>query len=295
MAESNPFRITHRGYGFWYRILPCANPTTEPIVVVSGAYQDMNSYRRFDEFFSGDATIVGVDLPGTHTGDDVPSDYGFADQADALATLVDTLELPRINLLGISNGFPPAYRYAQRAPERIARLALTGAAAWSDDLRARMGAVVELLTTGRLEDFARSVVALFLNPDPGVVIRNRDLVRRALFNRLSRLTPEEARPLIAVSRRAASRPAIRAGGLSGVRALCLTGEYDTFTPPATVRALAAEIDGALFTTIREADHLASAERPGEWARTLLAFFTDRPLDGAEYLTPLRVPDAREPV
>ncbi|HEY8898934.1 MAG TPA: alpha/beta hydrolase [Chthoniobacterales bacterium] len=48
----------------------------------------------------------------------------FEDQADALAALLDTLQVPRVAVLGFSTGSPVAVQFALRHPDRTSALAL---------------------------------------------------------------------------------------------------------------------------------------------------------------------------
>ncbi|MDT5039661.1 MAG: hypothetical protein QOE51_646 [Actinoplanes sp.] len=282
-------RIEYRGHGYAYRIRPCAEPSTEPLVVISGAYQGLRGFRRYDKFWCEDATIIGVDLPGSHSADPIPADYGYEFQAEALAHLIDTLDLPRVNILGVSNGYPPVYRYAQTHPDRVARLGLSGASYWMDSIRVTWREIMVALEADKMDDFADIAIRFFFNTDPAVAIKHGAEIRALTHARLRTILPANARRFIDVARRGADHDLVPPGGISGVPALCLIGQYDSVSTPETARPLAADIAGALFTMIRDTDHMCSAERPAEWAQTLLRFFTDQPLAGLEHLTTLECP------
>jgi pimeloyl-ACP methyl ester carboxylesterase len=74
-----------------------------------------------------------------------------------------------------------------------------------------------------------------------------------------------------------------------VPTLVFTGEHDSLTPPAMGRALAAELPGAAFTTVRDADHLVHMERIEEFTDLISRFLTDCPIDGLPYCNPLEYP------
>jgi pimeloyl-ACP methyl ester carboxylesterase len=280
-------QLVYDGFGYAYRIRECASPTVDPIVVLCGVYQDVHSYRRFDRYWSDAGTVVSVDLPGSHATDPVPPEYGYELQAAALAQLIETLDLPRVNLVGVSWGYAAAHRYAQANPSRISHLVLTGAAlAWPPDVRPRMIEGLGLLDANRVHDFATMALDVILCLDPVRPVRNREAIYRAMSMKLNAITPAEVPAYVGVTRRTIYCQPTLPGGIQGVRALCLTGEHDTMAPPEGTRAVAAEIDGAIATTIRESDHLAFQERAAEWTETLLRFFSDRPLDGLDYLTAL---------
>lgn len=288
-ADERTRRLTCRGFTFTCRILECPEPVTEPIVLLCGLYQNMYSYRRYDKYWADTATIICVDLPGSHTTDPVPPSIGHEVQGEAVARLVDELELPRVNLLGISNGFPGAYRYAQKHPDRVARLILSGGAEWTEPARVQAWEMARLLAAKDVPGFARTALDLLLCHDPLVTIRHRESVGRVMSSRLADIGPEEIDRYQAATRRAVAHPVIEPGGIRGVRTLCFTGAHDTVSLPQDARALAATIEDSVFTTLRETDHLAFLERPDEWAETIVRFITDQPLTGLEFLTDLEHP------
>jgi pimeloyl-ACP methyl ester carboxylesterase len=282
-------RIEYQGYGYAYRILPCPEPATEPLVVISGAYQGLRGFRRYDKFWSGQATIIGVDLPGSHSADPIPHEFGYEFQAAALGHLIDTLGLPKVNILGVSNGYPPVHRYAQANPDRIARMVLSGASYWMQSIRDTWGEIAKALDENRMDDFADIAIKFFFNTDPDVTILHGPEIQALTHARLRAIQPGNARRFIDVALRGQDHELVTPGGIRGIETLCLTGQFDSVATPETCRPLAADIEGAVFTMIRDTDHMSSAERPAEWAGTLMKFLTGQPLDGLEYLTPLEHP------
>ncbi|QTZ95436.1 alpha/beta fold hydrolase [Streptomyces auratus] len=288
IAAEQVRQLSYQGYEFACRILECPAPVTEPIVVMCAAFQNIRSYHRYDKYWRDSATIICMEPPGSYSPDPVPRTVGYDFDAGALAYLLDELDLPRINLLGISLGAAPTHRFAQEYPERIARLMLTGAALGDT---ARRGAV-ELehwLRLRRADAFGRKMVELCVNGDPTRTVRNRVAVRRALLDHLSTASEAELVRYLAVAQRLVDHPATLPGRISGIPALCVTGEHDELAPPDLTRTMAAGIDGAAFTTMRETCHVSFLERHADWADLVLRFFTDQPLAGLDYLTGLEHP------
>ncbi|GAA0553202.1 hypothetical protein GCM10010172_39680 [Paractinoplanes ferrugineus] len=282
--------LTYQGLRYTCRISWCENPDIDPILVLCGAYQDVYTWRRFDKYWNHVATTISLDLPGSHTTDPVPADEGYDVHAGALGHALDELGLERVNLVAISYGFGPAHLFAQKSPERISNLVLSGAAAdFPPDVRRTMVDGMQFLESGNVMEWARGTVGLFMCQDPEVTVRNRELLHRALMAKFTNVPIEELPRYLNLSRRAVEHLPTRPGGISGVRTLCLTGEHDTIAVPDDARALAAEIDGALFTTIRETDHLAFQERGADWAETLRRFFSGESLQGLDFLTPIEQP------
>lgn len=287
MGAGNPRehveKIDYKGLAFSYRMVECEAPVTDPFIVISGAYQDKFSYRRFDKYWKDTATVICVDLPGSRTADPVPAEGGYDVQTDALAYLIDELSLERVNLLGISNGFPAAYRYAQREPSRVSHLALAGAADWPPHNRERMAELYPIISDGRYAEFTEGLLDLLMCLDPEVTVRNREVVRRAMNGRFSTIEESEHAGFVHCSDLILQDGVVLPGGISGVSALCLVGEHDTFATMEGARALAADIEDAKFAVIPEADHLVFLGRAAEWARTIEQFFTDRPLEELDFL------------
>jgi pimeloyl-ACP methyl ester carboxylesterase len=61
----------------------------------------------------------------------LPADASTAAQADALAELLDALDVDRVAVLGMSGGVPPALQFALRHPERTSALALLSSAPYT--------------------------------------------------------------------------------------------------------------------------------------------------------------------
>jgi pimeloyl-ACP methyl ester carboxylesterase len=67
--------------------------------------------------------VYALDLRG-HGASDWPGAYTIEQLTADLAAFIDALGLGRVTLVGHSVGAPPAYLYAARHPERVARLVL---------------------------------------------------------------------------------------------------------------------------------------------------------------------------
>jgi len=61
----------------------------------------------------------------------MPADGSTAAQADALANLLDALEIERVAILAMSGGVPPSLQFAQRHPKRTTALVLLSSAPYT--------------------------------------------------------------------------------------------------------------------------------------------------------------------
>ena len=71
-------------------------------------------------------TVVTYDKPGCGLSDPWPAPQTLDSDLEVLRTVVDHLQLGRVDLLGLSMGAPVSLAYAVRHPERVGRLILYG-------------------------------------------------------------------------------------------------------------------------------------------------------------------------
>ncbi|MGW4699136.1 alpha/beta fold hydrolase [Streptomyces sp. NPDC004285] len=278
--------LTFDGFGYQCRIVENAAPVTEPVIVLGGAFQDMYAYQRLEARWAASATVISVDLPGSGAADVLPSSYGFDFLTRALADMLDRLGLRRVNLFGASYAVPIAYGLAQEHPERVARLALVGAASpYPPEQRASLQAMADALESGDADAYARMSIAALLSPGERNVLK-RAVVTRVLARTMGSVAHADMPRHLASTHRVIAWPGLRPGGIRDVPALVFTGEHDSLTHPGLGREVAATIEGSLFTLLRDADHLCHLERPLEMSQLLDRFFTDQPLDDPRFLTPL---------
>jgi pimeloyl-ACP methyl ester carboxylesterase len=287
-------RFFFSGFGYQCRVVQCPAPSTEPIVVIGGAFQNMYSYRRLEGPWAQTAPLIHVELPGSGNADPLPATYGFDFLADALTDLLDRLGLDRVNLYAVSYAVPVAYHLAQRDPGRLSRLALMGAASvYPPEGLEGLRAMADALASGDADGYARRSVESLMAPADRTV-RNRAAVTRVLARDMAAVTGPDFERHLASIRRVIDWSGLPDGGVSGVPALCVTGEHDTLTRPDLGREAAATIAGSIFTLVRDTDHLPALERRREVGELLLRFFTDQPLDDLDFLTPLEYPSGRLP-
>ena len=79
------------------------------------------------KFLGPDFSIIAPSRFG-YLGSTLPTAALPADQADAFAAVLDTLDLARVVVLGYSAGGPPAIQFALRHPDRVSALVLVASA-----------------------------------------------------------------------------------------------------------------------------------------------------------------------
>ena len=92
-------------------------------------------YRPFLSEMASDRLVVSVDTPGYGGSDPPPAPTNLEAYAAALATVLESLELDKVDLFGAHTGSRLAVEVAHLCPEKINRLILFGAAIYTADER----------------------------------------------------------------------------------------------------------------------------------------------------------------
>jgi pimeloyl-ACP methyl ester carboxylesterase len=75
-----------------------------PLVLVHGAAEDGRAWQPQLAALGDEFTVVAWDEPGAGRSSDVPADFGLADYANCLATLIKALALGPAHVAGLSWG-----------------------------------------------------------------------------------------------------------------------------------------------------------------------------------------------
>src|SRR5687768_7629156 len=95
-----------------------------PLVLLHGFTGNRGSFDGLKPLMGRSVKAIAVDLPG-HGATSLPERRGrdgFLETVDALVSLVDSLGLGTVDLLGYSQGARVALAAAVRAPDRFGRL-----------------------------------------------------------------------------------------------------------------------------------------------------------------------------
>lgn len=118
-------RIANTGHGPVEYITWGEGP---PVLVIHGAGGGFDQGRLIARAFGGDGFHWIAPSRFGYLGSPMPSDASTAAQADAFAELLDHLGFERVSVVALSGGVPPALQFAERHPNRIARLVLLSSA-----------------------------------------------------------------------------------------------------------------------------------------------------------------------
>jgi pimeloyl-ACP methyl ester carboxylesterase len=188
-----------------------------------------------------------------------------ADAAD-IAALCRHFELPRVALLGMSQGARAALRFASQAPAQVTALILDGPPSFGQqavDDDVPMQRFRELARTGGLDAFRREW-------------RNHALVQLCTEATLMQdrvqamITRYPGRDLLEPAAAAPAGPPI---ALDSIRApaLILSGAYDLPSRLQSALELRAKLPGAEHVILPEAGHLINLDQPALYSKLCRAF------------------------
>ncbi|ALV31276.1 alpha/beta hydrolase [Streptomyces sp. CdTB01] len=261
MTEEHIRALTVQGVSYTYRVLRQPAPTMEPVVVLGGVLESMYDWPHLEESILSRTSMVTVDMPGLEPASFREARQGSIDLLVAgVEGIVADLGAARVNFYGYSLGSAIAFRYAQRHPERVARLLLGGVPVeLTHELVAQVGRAVDRARAGDEDGFADLVADLLLCRDTSHHVHRRALtlawLRRSLRNVI------QTRRAIDLLEAALTCHTTLTGGLTGVPTVVFSGGHDHLHAPEKQRDLAATIDGSQFVTFPDCDHMLPLERP----------------------------------
>ncbi|MGA5413919.1 alpha/beta fold hydrolase [Streptomyces pseudogriseolus] len=278
------------GFRYTCRIVRQGAPQTAPLLLLGGSSQNRYSWQSHEKWLAPLCTLITVDLPGYGSSDFLPAAYDIDFLGDAVQHMLTEIGVPEVNLFGGCFGEVVGLRFAQRHPESVRRIVFAAAAIRLPELYSEaVPRLSQTLARGDIAQAADGLVRLFMsNPEAGKV-RRHAAVARLLQHQFMNQTPEDIRKAVEHNTRLVTHGCYRPLPVPAVPSLVFTGEYDTLCTPQMGRELAASMPGALFTTVKEADHLVTVERRQESADLIARFCTDRPVDDLPYCTPVEVP------
>ncbi|MEU2497750.1 alpha/beta hydrolase [Streptomyces pseudogriseolus] len=287
--------LVFSGFRYTCRIVRQSAPQTAPLLLLGGSSQNRYSWQSHEKWLAPLCTLITVDLPGYGSSDFLPAAYNIDFLGDAVQHMLTEIGVPEVNLFGGCFGEVVGLRFAQRHPESVRRIVFAAAANRLPALyREAVPRLSQTLERGDIEAAADGLVRLFMsNPEAGKV-RRHAAVARLLQRQFVNQTQDDIRKAVEHNTRLVTHGCYEPLPVPRVPTLVFTGEYDTLCTPEMGRELAAAMPGALFTTVKEADHLVTVERREESADLIARFCTDRSVDDLPYCTPLETPCATSP-
>lgn len=216
---------------------------------------------------------IAPDLRGMGLSDVPDNGYSIEAYADDLAALLDSLDIEKAVVCGLSMGGYVALQLIRRQPDRIGALILanTRAEADTDEERSRRVEMIELVErqgSGALADLLlpKLLAPSSLSAMPRVVEHVRTMIAGN----------PDAGVIGALSAMKDRRDSMEVLGKIEVPTLVVAGRQDQLIPLKRSRSLAESIPQAQYTVIPEAGHLTPMEQPIATSRVIGEFLESLP-------------------
>ncbi|NQU88393.1 MAG: alpha/beta hydrolase [Mariniphaga sp.] len=254
-------KLTLKGFNYYCRYQKNNESKHDPMVLLSGAFQNMDSWKNFSNIIGKQFPVVLIDLPGSGKSDFLPFKYGGDFLVEAINNMFEKLEIKKANIFAASYGTPTAFNFASKYPEKVSHLIMGGVMKEMPEYRkADFKVIYKHVRKGDKQSFANEVVKVLANCEKADKINKFPLVKRIMRCLLSRMPKEDTKNTVENTKRILNQNSMDLRKAPDVPTLVYTGEYDSFTKPEYCREVAIHFNNATYTTIKNADHLFHIEQ-----------------------------------
>lgn len=274
-----PLKVIVKGRQVQY--LCFSRPKTahkNPVVILGGAFQKFQSFKKDVEFLSDVHPVYLIDLPGQGGNDDLGDDLSFEQLGDVLCGFMDLIGIEKITPIALSYGSAIGYYFASKYPARVDKLILGGT---TPEVRESVRLLLEesfnSINEGKMERFSAGVVLNLLNYYRRHEIKGSELLQRGLYKNMLKLDAEDLCRYEANTRRLLDLHNLPEGPTC--ETLVLVGEYDNFTTPAECFEVAKLCSNSTFGILKNTDHLAPYENKKLVNKLYKKFLAGIPIHG----------------
>jgi pimeloyl-ACP methyl ester carboxylesterase len=227
-----------------------------PLVLVHGAADDSRIWHPQLAGLADEFTVIAWDEPGAGQSCDLPKEWSLTSVADALAGLIESLQLGPAHVAGMSWGGTVALELYRRHPGLVDTLIMIDSyAGWkgslpADEVRARVASTRRMLAAPSAE-FDPTLPGLFAGDPPEDHVH----LLAAIAADVRPATLERQLAIMAETDLSELLPQV------AVPTLLLWGDADNRSPLTVARQFEEAIPDATLVIVEGAGHLSSLERP----------------------------------
>jgi 3-oxoadipate enol-lactonase len=241
------------------------------VVLLHGYPFNRSMWREQVEELKQNHRVIIPDLRGHGESAVTPGPATMQSMAYDVASLLETLNISRATIGGLSMGGYVALAFYRLFPLRVRSLVLADTRSQADTEEAKQGREqqAEKAVAEGMEGIADALLPKLLAPE--TVAERPEIVKR-LREMMVETDPEGA----AAALRGMVARQDQTSFLSRIIAptLIITGSKDALTPVADAELMHREIGGSRLQIIEGAGHVSNLERPEEFNRALVKFLSD---------------------
>ncbi|WP_284141399.1 alpha/beta fold hydrolase [Virgibacillus sp. LDC-1] len=232
----------------------------EALILLHGLTGSHHMLMQELENFQADFRVIAIDARG-HGKSDKPRSYTLADHIEDVIQLMDALDIPEANLLGMSMGTYVAQGVAIAVPDRIKKMILiSGSTHAKSDGTGLLAAHADEMEGFTFEEqMAHLATHIF---------HQMDEVGKWLQRLPGGLTPEEQEAGAKALAQFDFRPQLHTVTAD---TLVISGRYDGLNPPEEGQEIAAHIPGARMVVFEHSGHAPNIEEKEKYMELVTSF------------------------
>ncbi len=241
-----------------------------PIIFIHGFPFDKTSWDPQIKFFKEDHRIITYDIRGFGKSTAGKKKFEIALFADDLIMLMDSLNIQKAIVCGLSMGGYIVLNAVTRFPERFSAIILSDTQCIADSVEGKQKRydTIEKIKSEGIYEFANGFIsAVFCEKSKAI---KKELVESVRTVILSTSKETIIQTLTALAER--SETCSMLGNIS-VPALVICGKEDKVTPVIQSQSLANNINGSRLKTVEDAGHLSNLENSDEFNSAIFDFIS----------------------
>ena len=278
-----PARITWM-QGWKIEYMAIADPKTmhnTPIVIVGGAFQNFNSYKYCVEQLFEKGPVILIDLPSLGSNQQIYNrDTGASagtleipELSKMLGEWLDTVEISKVSVMGMSLGSVVASCFAAQRPELMDRMILMGVMQKTrKSWRMLLEESLLLMQEQRMEEFGQAVILYLVNHAKLDKTRMSPTAKRLFFKQMAEFSQTEQERYEINCQRLLRLDNVP---IPQCKTLVACGQFDSFTLPHENANFALQCPDVEFAMIANADHVPQLQRRKETMNLFTSFLKEQ--------------------
>lgn len=284
-----PARITWM-QGWKIEYMAIADPKTmhnTPIVIVGGAFQNFNSYKYCVEQLFEKGPVILIDLPSLGSNQQIYNqDTGASagtleieELSKMLGEWLDTVEISKVSVMGMSLGSVVASCFAAQRPELMDRMILMGVMQKTrKSWRMLLEESLMLMQEQRMDEFGQAVILYLVNHAQLDKTRMSPTAKRLFFKQMAQFSSTEQERYEINCQRLLRLDKVP---IPQCKTLVACGQFDSFTLPHENANFALQCPDVQFAMIANADHVPQLQRRKETMNLFTTFLKEQDIAEVE--------------